>query len=311
MKFIMKKLFIIAGVLAAAVMIAAAVRTSPEMPAAEKPSETEAGGLPVLFLTIDSEEFEKVNESEDHSYRAESGSLRIEVPEGYTGDYSKDVLSDTDELEISYIRGRGHGTWSADKKPYKIKLKESADLLGMGRSKTWVLLANRYDETFMRNRLTAYIGTAMGLPYTPQCEPVDLMVNGEYYGCYHLSEQVQIGPGRLDIDELKEEDIREPEITGGYLISMFNNTELENGFYTDRMINFGSEEPDLTERESGQEEQKQYIAGYVQKTEDAIFGDNFCDSDGISYSEYMDMPLTAATGEMRDLTTARWSGSTI
>ena len=103
MRRMMKKLFVIVGGLAAAVMIAAAVRFSPALPEAEEPSK--AGGLPILSLTIDAEEFEKVNVSEDHSYRAESGTLSVKVPEGYTGDYSEDVLTDAGELEISYIRG--------------------------------------------------------------------------------------------------------------------------------------------------------------------------------------------------------------
>ena len=50
----MKKLSVIAGMLAAAVMIAAAVRLSPERAEAEK--NTEAAPLPVLSLTIDSGE---------------------------------------------------------------------------------------------------------------------------------------------------------------------------------------------------------------------------------------------------------------
>ena len=46
--------------------------------------ETEAidyrdNGLPIIELTIDPEEFEIVNESPDHSYRATNASLSIDV----------------------------------------------------------------------------------------------------------------------------------------------------------------------------------------------------------------------------------------
>ena len=267
---------------------------------AAKPEEDLSGLLednqiPVLYLTIDPAEFEKVNESEDHSYRAQTGSIRIHVPDGFAGGYSAENPEDTEELELEYIRGRGHGTWTADKKPYRIKLKDKADLLGMGENKHWVLLANRYDPSLLRNRLISYIGTELGLSFTPKCVPVDLVVNGEYYGSYVLSEQVRIGKNRVNIDELTEEDISDPALTGGYLLFMnpLWDEPLENVFITDRMVRFGSDSPQFTEEEAGQEEQKAYIAEYMQKTEDAIFSAEFCDETGAPYSDYMDVTAAA------------------
>ena len=143
----------------------------------------EDNGIPVVYLTIAEDEFEKVNESENHEYRSAGGTIRITDANGET---------DTGDLELEYLRGRGHGTWSADKKPYKFKLKEKADLLDMGENKHWVLLANRYDPTLIRNQLVYYIASQMGLPYTPACQPVDLVVNGEYWGSYLLSEDIRI-----------------------------------------------------------------------------------------------------------------------
>jgi len=251
--------------------------------------------IPVMYLTIDPAEFDKVNESPDHSYRAQTGSVMIRIPEGYTSDYSTDKLEDTQELELEYIRGRGHGTWSADKKPYRIKLKEKANLLGMGDNKHWVLLANRYDPSLLRNRLVSYIGTELGLAFTPKCLPVDLVVNGEYYGCYLLSEQVRIGKNRVDIDELTETDISDPELTGGYLLFMnpLWDEPLENVFITDRMVRFGSDSPQFTEDETGQEKQKSYITDYIQKTENAVFSQDFRDGSDTPYSDYMDITSAA------------------
>ena len=51
---------------------------------ADKGEQTEDGnGIPVIYLNIDAEEFEKVNASEDHSYRAKGGSISITVPDHY------------------------------------------------------------------------------------------------------------------------------------------------------------------------------------------------------------------------------------
>ncbi len=62
----------------------------------------EDNGLPILYLQIDPEEFTKVNESKDHSYRASGATLSISVPEGYSNAYA-DEISGTDALELEYI----------------------------------------------------------------------------------------------------------------------------------------------------------------------------------------------------------------
>ena len=252
--------------------------------------QLDAGHLPVVWVSVDPEEFARVNESEDHSYRAGTGSIRILVPDGYTGDYGECALEDTQELALDYIRGRGHGTWAADKKPYRIKLKDSADLMGMGKNKHWVLLANRYDPSLLRNRLISFLGAGFGLPFTPKCLPVDLVVNGEYYGSYLLCEQVRIGKNRVAIDELTENDLTLPEVTGGYLLFLnpLWDEPLENVFITDRLVRFGIDSPGFTSEDAGQPAQKEYIAGFVQDTENAVFSPDFM-NDGRPYSEYMDI----------------------
>ena len=167
-------------------------------------------GLPVVYINIDEtaegySTIEEMNSSPDHSAEC-TGTIQIDVPEGYKGDYSGEILTDTDELQLEYIRGRGNTTWSNDKKPYKLKLDKKADLLGMGKNKHWVLLANALDESLLRNKLTYYMGEQLGLAYTPKSMPVDVVMNGEYLGSYFLCEQVRIDKSRVDIDELTPED---------------------------------------------------------------------------------------------------------
>ena len=292
---------IMIAVLAAGILPVSAAQAAGQDAQANAPASLDNGqapdnnGIPVLYLTIDPEEFSKVNESEDHSYRANTGTIRIEVPDGYKGTGADDALESTEELQLDYIRGRGHGTWAADKKPYKLKLQDKTDLLGMGKNKNWALLANRYDDTLIRNRIIAYIGEHLGLSYTPQSQPVDLVVNGNYYGTYLLSEDVRIDGSRVDIDELSEEDIQEPEITGGYLLCMCPSYDdpMENIFITDHLVRFGSEEPQFNEGETGLEVQKEYIVSYMQNLENAIYSPDFCDENGIRYSDMMDIRSAA------------------
>ena len=110
-------------------------------------------------------------DSPTHEYRATGASVSLDVPEGFTGEFSTAQLPDLENLSLEYIRGRGNSTWQDSKHPFKFKLDEKADLLGMGRGKHWVLLANSYDETLLRNRLTSYLSRRLGLDYTPKMEP--------------------------------------------------------------------------------------------------------------------------------------------
>ena len=96
------------------------------------------------------------------------------------------------------IRGRGNSTWSLPKKPYRLKLDKKTDLLGMGKSKHWVLLANYLDESLLRNTLAYNLSGAMGME---QCSTVfvDVVLNGDFVGNYQLCENIRVDPTRVDI----------------------------------------------------------------------------------------------------------------
>ncbi|MBR4622749.1 MAG: CotH kinase family protein [Ruminococcus sp.] len=265
-------------------------------------------GIPVLYISIDETAegygtIEEMNSSPDHSAQC-TGTVRLDVPEGYTGDYSDTALGDTAELKLSYIRGRGHSTWGGDKKPYKFKLDKGADLLGMGKNKHWVLLANTGDDTLLKNRITSYIGSRLGLAYTPQMLPVDVVMNGDYLGNYYLSEQVRVGNSRVEIDELKQTDSEAPEVTGGYLLALGRKNDPEGTGQIYRHIIteggnvFFGETPEFytnySDDETGTDAQFAYISDYLQKIEDAVLSDDFTDKNGVPVSEYLDLQSAAS-----------------
>jgi hypothetical protein len=110
---------------------------------------------------------------------------------------------------VESIKGRGNTTWLfTDKKSYQIKLDKKADLLdpaeGSQKAKKWILLANPYDPTLMRNYMIYSFGKEIGLENTPEGKPVDLYYDGVYRGSYYLCEKVEIGDGRVEIDELEK-----------------------------------------------------------------------------------------------------------
>ncbi|MHB9293352.1 hypothetical protein Holit_02473 [Hollandina sp. SP2] len=53
----------------------------------------------------------------------------------------------------------------------------------------------------MMNTIAFELGRRMELPYTNHAVHVELILNGVYEGSYVLTEQVQVGKGRVDIDE--------------------------------------------------------------------------------------------------------------
>ena len=99
------------------------------------------------------------------------------------------------------IRGRGNTTWSYPKKPYRIKFNRKTSLFGFEQAKSWVLLANYKDATLLANTVAFEVGQRFELPYTNHYVHIEVVLNGVYQGSYVLTEQVQVGSGRVDIDE--------------------------------------------------------------------------------------------------------------
>ena len=106
---------------------------------------------------------------------------------------------------VTEIRGRGNFTWARPKKPYKLKLDKKTSIFGMDESKHWVLLANYADTSLMKNELFGELWEDMEWEYTANAKPVILIMNGEYEGVYHISENIRIEEGRVDIHDWEED----------------------------------------------------------------------------------------------------------
>lgn len=102
---------------------------------------------------------------------------------------------------VGSIKGRGNYSWSAEKKPYALKFDKKTDLLGMGKAKKWVLIANYWDKTMLRNYITLKMAADLGLDYTPEVAFVDLYINNVYRGNYLLTEKIEISSERVNIDD--------------------------------------------------------------------------------------------------------------
>ena len=158
-----------------------------------------------------------------------SGNGLEEVEHGVYSPASIRVISPTGDLSYAseriQIKGRGNTSWALSlKKPYTIKLPQSASIAGMGATDKWVLFANGFDSTKMLNKIAFDLSKELGVEYTMDSDWVDLYVNGEYIGNYILSHRPDIGSTGLDITDLQQ--INEPFFDGA---TTFDTGE-EKGF---------------------------------------------------------------------------------
>lgn len=120
----------------------------------------------------------------------------IYIPGTYTiTDTEKGVV----HSGILELRGRGNSTWSASKKPWRIKFDNKTAPLGMTASqKNWALLAMAYDTSQIGNALGLTLGKGMsGLDWTPEYRFVELVLNNTYRGIYQLADLVRIEGNRV------------------------------------------------------------------------------------------------------------------
>ncbi len=115
------------------------------------------------------------------------------------------------------IRGRGHSSWKGIKKPYKIKLGKKTALMGMPKNKHWALLKPT------ENTVTGLqLGKLMGMAWTPNFRPIEVMLNGDYIGLYFLTETIRIDENRVNIYEQPEQETNSELIKGGWLVEVDN-----------------------------------------------------------------------------------------
>lgn len=183
------------------------------------------------------------------------------------------------------IRLRGNSTMWLPKQPYRIKFPDKFSPLGLNhaKEKSWVLLANDADKTLLRNAVAFKAAKIMNDDptknrFVPSTVFVDLYLNGEYRGNYHLTDQVEVATGRVGVESLKATDGNNPlKITGGYLLEMDGFGEIEPLYFKTKNKNLivtvkypQDDDYDIS--------QYDYIKDYFgNQAESALFSVNFTD----------------------------------
>lgn len=207
-----------------------------------------------------------------HTYYDKAITSRKDYIQAYVhiiSDEGKTILSTSN----TSVRGRGNASWDFPKKPYKIMFADKHSVLGSPASdRKWTLISNYGDKTLMRNILAFEVSRRAGMAYTPFCTPVDLVLNGEYQGCYQLCDQVESGENRVNAK-------------GGYLIEIDAYAYSEQVyFYTEKGTPVTVKHP---EEDKITETQRAFIQSFFTKMEKAVSSSSFKDPVN-GYRKYLD-----------------------
>lgn len=134
------------------------------------------------------------------------------------------------------IRGRGHSTWDwYPKKPYQIKFDTATSVLSMPEERRWILLAEYADKTMIRNKIAFELGKLSDLSWVPSSEFLELFVNSEYQGTYHLTEKIELSSNRinsersaylLEIDQMDRLDTTDPYFVSNFFLFHLKEPEV-------------------------------------------------------------------------------------
>lgn len=193
------------------------------------------------------------------------------------------LYSDVAEFSAEMgIRGRGNSTWSFPKKPWKVKLKEKASLLGMPADKEWALLANYADRTLVRNIVAMKLSEICAFSWTPRMHSVEVYLNGKYQGVYTLCEHKKVSSDRVDIDVVGEDVTGGDAITGGYYLEIEEQQDETTCWWTSMGVPMMFSDP-----EEPNSEQLAYIKGLFESFEQALWAKDYSQTSG--YPKYIDV----------------------
>ena len=169
--------------------------------------------------------------------------------------------------------------------------------LGLPAESDWVLYApNSFDPVMIHNPFIYQLSRDLGR-YSSRTRFVEVFLarnsgrvrDSSYHGIYVLEEKIKIGRNRVDIDRVGAEDLKPPQVTGGYLLKFDRVGPGEAGFNGagDRgMVHVEPKEQVITLPQRAP--QKQYLNNYFNDFDRALHGANWKDPI-LGYRAYLDV----------------------
>lgn len=187
------------------------------------------------------------------------------------------------------IKGRGNSSWfNAPKKSYTLKFEYKQDFLGLGKHKSFALIANYFDKTLLRN-VSAYslakkVFTKMS--WAPSAKTVHLFIDGVYQGLYSAVESVKIAKNRVNIPDISDL-VALQDMTAfdeyGFILEVNDRLDEDFNFISENKVPFSLKEPDgsdLTPEICNKIEEK------TNQIEAEVYAGNFLNIDLYSFADW-------------------------
>lgn len=198
------------------------------------------------------------------------------------------------------IKRRGSSTLYQAKGNYRVEFwqddseaDKNVRLLGLSDHDEWILTAPyNFDRSLLRVSLIHDLSNAIGA-YASRSRFCEVYLNtdggalgtGDYQGVYVLQERISRDAERVDVERLDPWDVAEPAVTGGYILSIDRPDEEDLGF---RSALGHPEDPAIADPQPSFNhvypkeqnifpEQANYIRGYIDALEGALYGPDFRD----------------------------------
>ena len=191
--------------------------------------------------------------------------------------YTKDGTIDIRD-ELVTLEGHGNTTWGQNKKPYTMTLDQSSSILNMGFSRKWVLLANGFDKSHLRNKIVYDYADAVSSGYSisPDCTYVEIYFNGEYGGLYLLCQKIDTTSEALQLD---------PKDYYFELTFASRTAAIPTAFNICE-----SRSIDVMFPKSAASSEVADLQKYIKRFQNALFAENGIDpATGVSWTEYIDV----------------------
>lgn len=198
------------------------------------------------------------------------------------------------------IHLRGNSTTFFDKKPYRLELRDANDqdldhpLLGMPAESDWVLRNPFADKALIRDAISYGLARDLGMqaPRFALCEvyrnvDAEPVSADDYMGVYLLTETIKNQKDRLNLQQLKPDDLALPEVSGGYIFRFEWQAaeepivECETADHCWKFLEVADPVPLAVEQEAWL---AQHLTGFV----NALFGGSFDDPTS-GYAPYIDL----------------------
>lgn len=234
------------------------------------------------------------------------GVMVFEPPEGGTAS-----LSDlpTTAARAGY-RVRGQSSANFPKTPYRVELWGTEDddadqpFVGMPSESDWAFVGPCADRSLIRNALVYSLGAEMNLS-TMQLRFAEVYINqdggpleqSDFEGVYAVTQSIKNQKTRLDLKQLREDDIDLPTISGGYIFKFDQRAVSEeegevfvkcrgaDGEVIDNGAEGCWEDMELVDPAPANEQQMAYIEGEIQTLHDLLHAEPLGD-----YQSRIDLP---------------------